>query len=211
MVRMSAGSCPQGIGSPRGGEAPEAPPAPQPERTLNLKGRDPMGQELFTRLIPDPPSVFRARRRAVSLPRPGTAPWCVTAAFLAFDGGTTIARWRGRVCPRTPGSVARTERGDIDGFPPSPRPLLRGLPRWLSRPGQRELAYGFPAPGAPALRLRGLRLHIPQGDHRGATIRPAAPPALRAPATSASRAPARRMIDDALGKMSTVDDRWAVR
>lgn len=153
------------------------------------------------------PFVRRGLRLAVPAALSGTVPWRVivvsSTASVVVRGGSALARRRGRVCPRSPGPAACTERGDLDGFASSPGSLLRRVSGRRPRSGQRQLANGFHASGAPVLHVRGLRLHLREGAHRGAAFRPATPSSGRRP-EAANQRPARRMTRNAPG-MSTMD------
>lgn len=145
-----------------------------------------------------------------------TAPWemasqrviaVLSATSVAVHGGPALAR-RGWVCPRTPSPAACPERGDIDGFAPSPDPLLRRLSERRSRRGQGQLAHELSASGAPAVCVRGLRLRFREGTRGGAVLRPAAQPAAPWPQTANPRSsppgPPRRVIGD-----STAGSGWS--
>jgi hypothetical protein len=88
----------------------------------------------------------------------------------------------------------RTEGGDVHGFASSPDALLRRLSVRRARSRQRQLANGLPAPGAAAVRVRRLRLHVSEGAGRVPAFRSAAPQAWRGGPQAAEWGAARRMI-----------------
>ena len=152
---------------------------------------------MLMRPFPGKPSGTCASRFWLAVPdaQPGTASLraiaVLNAASLAAHGRPALVR-RGWECPRTPSPAARIKQGEVLGFAPSSGPALRRLHVRRSRPGPRQLADRLPAPGAQALRVRGLRLHLREGVDRGAAFRPAALPAGPSPETT-NRSQARRV------------------